>query len=424
MIKQAVVLAAGASNRFWPLNKKNKCLIKIMGKPLIFYTLQGLKKIGVLNAIIIQNPIKDVEKELKKYKLGIKIKFLTQKKSKGMGNALWQAKDLLKHRFLVINAERVDVYEILKSAKLKIKKHENLLFGKKTKNPQLFGIMKLKGSKVLGIIEKPKKGREPSKIKVVGVYILEPEFFKTYKKVQKHVYDFEDALNMYIKENDVGVVISKTDQRPLLKYPWHSFGMKNYLFDKFLESKIEKSAQVSKKAVVQGKVYIGKNVKIFENAVIKGPVYVGDNSIIGNNALIRDYTNLENGVLIGTNAEVKNSVFNEASHMHSGYIGDSIIGENCRIGANAITANAKIDRGVIKSVVKNNKIETGLKRFGCVIGDDTKTGINCSFMPGILIGSDCIIGPCSIVMKNIEDNKLFYTEFKKVMKSRKKQKTP
>ncbi|MCP6718494.1 MAG: sugar phosphate nucleotidyltransferase [Patescibacteria group bacterium] len=420
MIKQAVILAAGNSSRFWPLNRKNKCLMKIMGKPLIFYTLKSLKQAGVLNAVIIQNPTKDVEKELKKYKLGVKIKFLTQKKAKGMGNALWQAKDLLKHRFLVINAERVDVYEILESAKAQIKKYENLLFGKKTKNPQLFGIMKLKGSKVLGIIEKPKKGKESSKIKVVGVYILGSEFFKTYKKVKKHVYDFEDALNIYVKENDVGAVISKTDERPLLKYPWHLFGMKNYLFDKFLESKIEKSAQISKKAVIQGKVYVGKNTKVFENAVIKGPCYIGDNCIIGNNALIRDYTNLEDEAVIGTNGEVKNVVFQENSHMHSGYIGDSIIGENCRIGANAITANVRIDRGVVESVVKDEKIETGLKRFGCVIGDSTKTGISCSFMPGVLIGSGCMIGPRSIVMKNIGDNQLFYTEFKRIIKKKKK----
>jgi len=418
MIKQAVVLAAGASNRFWPLNKRNKCLIKIMGKPLIFYTLQGLKKTGISNAIIIQNSTKDVEKELKKYKIGIKIKFLIQKKAKGMGNALWQAKDLLKHRFLVINVERVDIWEILESVKAQIKKHESLLFGKKTKNPELFGIMKLKGGKVLGIIEKPKKGREPSKTKVLGVYILEPSFFKIYRKIKKHVYDFEDALNVYIKENNVRAVILKTDKKPLLKYSWHLFGMKNYLFDKFLESKIEKSAQVSKKAVIEGKVYIGKNTKVFENAVIKGPVYIGDDCVVGNNALVRDYTNLEDKVLIGANAEVKNAIFSEGSHMHSGYIGDSIIGENCRMGANAVTANVKIDRAIIKSIIEGKKIETGLKAFGCVIGDNTKTGISCSFMPGVLIGSDCVIGPNSVVMKNIEDNKLFYTEFKKVIKKR------
>ena len=104
--------------------------------------------------------------------------------------------------------------------------------------------------------------------------------------------------------------------------------------------------------------------------------------------------------------------------MHSGYIGDSMIGKNCRLGAGVVTANVRIDRGIIKSVVKNKKIETGLKRFGCIIGNNTKTGIRCSFMPGVLVGSDCFIGPSSVVFENIEDNKLFYTEFKGVIKKK------
>ncbi len=419
MIKQAVILAAGHSSRFWPFNKKQKCLVQIMGKPIIFYTLEGLKKAGISEIIIVQPKTKEVQKELKKYKLGLKIKYFDLLKPKGMGDALWQVRNLLKDRFLMLNAERVDVGEIMKDAKSKIQKNNTFLFGQKTKTPELFGVMALKGNKVLNIIEKPKKGKEPSKIKVIGIYILEQQFFKIYRKVKKHMYDFEDALSEYAKENDIRAVILKQKYETLaLKYPWHLFEMKNYLFDKFLENKIEKSASVSKKAVIEDKVYLGKNVKVYENAVIKSSCYIGDNCVIGNNALIREHANLENNVVIGANAEVKNSIFQENSHMHSGYVGDSIIGKDCLIGAGIITANIRIDRGVVKSIVKGEKIETGLKRFGCVIGNNTKTGIHCSFMPGISIGSSCIIGPNSVVMKNIEDNKLFYTEFKGVIKNK------
>ena len=114
MIKQAIILAAGRSERFWPLNKKHKSLIKIMGKPLIFYTLLGLKKAGISEIIIVQDPQRDIEKEIKKYRLGAQIKYLTQKKAKGMGNALWQARNFAGKRFLVLNAERIDIDEIIK----------------------------------------------------------------------------------------------------------------------------------------------------------------------------------------------------------------------------------------------------------------------------------------------------------------------
>ena len=86
------------------------------------------------------------------------------------------------------------------------------------------------------------------------------------------------------------------------------------------------------------------------------------------------------------------------------------------MGAGTITANVKIDRGEIKSVVKGEKIKTGLNSLGCIMGENTKTGINCSLMPGVLIGSNCALGPNSVVFENIEDNTTFYTEFKSVKK--------
>jgi NDP-sugar pyrophosphorylase family protein len=186
--------------------------------------------------------------------------------------------------------------------------------------------------------------------------------------------------------------------------------------EKYLNSEIDNSVKISKNVIIEGNVYIGKNTKIFEGAVIKGPCYIGDNCLIGNNALIREYTNLENNVLIGAMAEVTRSIFQEGVHTHSGYFGDSIFGRGCRLGAGTITANVRIDKGEIESVVKGEKIKTGLNSLGCIMGEHTKTGIHCSFMPGVLIGSECLIGPNSIIFENIEDNTNFYTEFKSVKK--------
>jgi len=133
---------------------------------------------------------------------------------------------------------------------------------------------------------------------------------------------------------------------------------------------------------------------------------------------VREYTNLENNVLIGANAEVARSIFQEGSSIHSGFFGDSIFGQECKIGAGVITGNVRIDRGNIKSMVKGEKIDTGLDSFGVVIGDNVKIGINVSLMPGVLIGSNSVIGPHSLVRKNVEDNTIFYSEFKEVKKTR------
>ena len=421
---QAVILAAGESSRFWPLNYQHKSLLKIMGRSLIWYTIDGLRKTGIKDIIIVQGPKRDIEQNLKTCPVPNSfwcgVKYVIQKKPKGMGNALWQAKNLLKGQFFVLNAERIDSEEIVERLKVKSQraKVKTVLTGQKTENPQIFGMAKLKGDRILEIVEKPKKRKEPSNIKAVGVYLLEPKFFEVYQKVRKHMYDFEETLSVYMQKNDVRVAILDKPEKdtPSLKYPWHLFEVEKYLFDRYFKKKIDKPAKVSRSALIEDKVYIGKNTKIFEGAVIKEPCYIGDNCVIGNNSLIREYTNLENNVLIGAFAEVTRSIFQEDIHTHSGYFGDSVFGRGCRIGAGTITANVRIVRGEIKSAVKGEKIGTGLDSLGCIMGENTKTGINCSLMPGVFIGSNCNIGPNSNVFENIEDNTNFYTEFKDIVR--------
>ena len=367
---------------------------------MIWWTIDGLKKAGIKDIIVVQGKQRDIEKEL----MDKSIKCVVQPKPLGMGDALWQARKLIKGPFVVLNAERVDINEIIQISKSKIQnysdfignprqgrdksKFKSILIGQKTKTPELFGMMRLKGNRVVEIIEKP-KGKPPSDIKVVGVYFLEPEFFKYYQKVKRHQYDFEDALSLYMKENEIMVHILKKseEETPSLKYPWHLFSVTKYLFDKNLSKK---------------EVRLGKNVKIFEGAVINGPCYIGDNCIVGNNAVVRDCTDLEEGAMVGALAEVARSIFQKNAHCHSGYFGDSILGENCRAGAGTVTANVRLDRGNIKN--------TSLTSLGIIVGQNTHIGINASLMPGVLIGANCAIGPSSVVFGNVEDNSIFYSK--------------
>jgi len=406
---QAVILAAGESSRFWPLNYRHKSLFYLMGKPIIYWNLRGIEEAGLKKVIIVQSPKKDVEEELEKFKFKkIKIQYLIQPRPLSTGNALWQARNFLKTPFFLLNADVLNSKEILEEMLKKIKKEKKpCLAGQKTKTPWLFGMMELKGDRILKIVEKPKKGKEPSDIKVVGVYYLEPRFFYHYQKVRKNPHDLEDALSEYMKENEVKLALLKKaeEETPaFLKYPWHLFNLRKYLFDNFLKEKIEKSAKISKNAIVEGRVYIGKNTKILEGAIIKGPCYIGDGCLVGNNSLVRDYTDLEENVIIGALCEVARSIFQKGATTHSGYFGDSIIGEGTKIGAGTITSNVRLERGEIFSEVKGEKINTGLKSFGAVIGRNTFVGTNVNIMPGKFIGSNCIIFPNSLIRENIRDN--------------------
>jgi len=412
--KKAVILAAGESSRFWPLNAQHKSLFKIMGKPIIYYTITELERAGIKEVIIVQNEKKEIEEELKKYQIkGIKIYYVVQYEAKGMGDALFQTKKFLKEQFLLLNAERIDVKEIIESCKKNFSDFRNrglILFGQHTDNPSLYGIMRIKGDKVLEIVEKPKNGREPSNVRVMGIYILHPEIFDYYQKIKKEHYDLEKVISFYAKEKEVKFCFfwKKEKDTPILKYPWHLFTFSRYLMNKFLKTKISKKAEISSKAIISGKVQIEDGVKIFENAVIKGNCYIGEGSIIGNNSLIREYTDLEKGVLVGANSEIKNSILQENVHCHLNFFGDSIFDKSCRIGAGTITANRRLDRQEIKVKINplagGQKINTSLTSLGVIMGENTSVGINVSLMPGVLIGKKSRIGPCSLVKKNIKDN--------------------
>jgi bifunctional UDP-N-acetylglucosamine pyrophosphorylase/glucosamine-1-phosphate N-acetyltransferase len=380
-----------------------------MGKPIIYWSLRGIEEAGIKKAIIVQSPKKDVEKELQNYHFKrIKIKYLIQPKPLSTGNALWQARNFLKAPFFVLNADVLNSKEILLEMKRKIKKDKKpTLAGQKTKTPWLFGMMKLKGDRILEIVEKPKKGKEPSEIKVVGVYYLEPRFFSYYQRIRKGPHDLEEALSEYMKKAEVKLALlekKEEDTPAFLKYPWHLFNFRKYLFDNFLKEKNEKSAKISKNVIIQGKVYIGRNVKILEGATIKGPCYLGDGCFVGNNSLIREYTNLEKNVMVGAFCEVTRSIFQEGVTTHSGYFGDSIVDRQTKFGAGVITSNVRLDRGEIFSEVKGKKINTGLKSFGAVIGKSTSIGTKVNIMPGKFIGSNCFIYPNCLIKENVKDN--------------------
>jgi bifunctional UDP-N-acetylglucosamine pyrophosphorylase/glucosamine-1-phosphate N-acetyltransferase len=100
-------------------------------------------------------------------------------------------------------------------------------------------------------------------------------------------------------------------------------------------------------------------------------------------------------------------MFQDNASCHSGFFGDSIFEKNCWLGAGVVTANKRFDKKEIKTIVKGEKINTGLLTLGAIVGANTKIGINTSLMPGVLIGSNSTVGPHSLVMKNIGDNQVF-----------------
>ena len=291
-----------------------------------------------------------------------------------------------------------------------------------TEEPEKYGILELgEDGKASDIVEKPEPDEAPSNHKVVGMYLLDQSFFDHLDEVETWEYQYEDALSSQMQQNPASVL--KIDEKTnSIKYPWDLFSVVEELMEE-RDQNISEKADIADSAKIEGNVIVGDGAKIFENAVIRGPAYIGENVVIGNNTLIRDHVAIEKNVTIGTNSEVKNSIFQPDSSMHSGYIWDSIVGQNTKIGAETVTANRKFrvdgDREEVESdlIGKDYNKNTGRSFMGAIIGDNVDVGVNVSIMPGVQIGSDAKIGPGTIVKENVENGNTVYVEQEQVRKN-------
>lgn len=145
-------------------------------------------------------------------------------------------------------------------------------------------------------------------------------------------------------------------------------------------------------------VLIGEGTVIEEGAFIKGPAIIGDNCFIANGAYIRDGAIIGNRVRVGHSVEIKNSVIlNNARIAHFNYVGDSIIGADVNFAGGAITANFRLDGAKIKIKHNGQELETGLAKFGAIVGDSSKIGVNAVLNPGTILSKNTKVFPLTSV---------------------------
>ena len=155
-------------------------------------------------------------------------------------------------------------------------------------------------------------------------------------------------------------------------------------------------------------IWIAKTATVAPTAYIKGPVIIGENAEIRHCAFIRGSAIIGNDSVVGNSTELKNVIlFNNVQVPHYNYVGDSILGYKAHMGAGSITSNVKSDKKLV--VVKNGKetIETGIKKFGAMIGDYVEVGCGSILNPGSVIGKHTNIYPLSSVRGVIPENSIY-----------------
>ena len=143
-------------------------------------------------------------------------------------------------------------------------------------------------------------------------------------------------------------------------------------------------------------VFIGEGTVVEDGAMIKGPAIIGRNCQIRHNAYIREDVIIGDHCVIGNSCEFKNAlIFNDCQVPHFNYVGDSILGHKAHLGAGVILSNFKSLKGNVTVQHDGEKIDTGLRKFGALLGDRADIGCNSVLNPGSIIGRGSVIYPCT-----------------------------
>ncbi|WP_444643535.1 UDP-N-acetylglucosamine pyrophosphorylase [Caproiciproducens sp. R1] len=145
-------------------------------------------------------------------------------------------------------------------------------------------------------------------------------------------------------------------------------------------------------------VWIAKTARVFDSAYINGPAIIGPNTEVRQCAFIRGSALVGAGCVVGNSTELKNVIlFDSVQVPHYNYVGDSILGYKSHMGAGSITSNIKSDKTLVVISADGDRIETGLKKIGAMLGDRVEVGCNSVLNPGTVVGKDSTVYPLSMV---------------------------
>ncbi|PIN86032.1 glucose-1-phosphate thymidylyltransferase [Candidatus Woesearchaeota archaeon CG10_big_fil_rev_8_21_14_0_10_44_13] len=386
MALKAVIMAAGMSTRAYPLTlTRPKPLLKAANKTILQHNLEQLQETGLFDefVIVVGYKAEMIQQAFGKEFMGIRITYAKQKEQLGSGDALLAAKPFLKKEFLVMNGDDLYFAEDI----IRMVNERYAVLSKKVKDPERYGVYVVASGYAKMLVEKPKEFI--SNTANIGCYKLDMKVFDFEKEIEESErgeMEITDFISELMKKEKVKVI--EAERWCPIAYAWDLLAA-NELMLKDIKKEIK--GEIEANVTMKGEVIVGEGTVVKSGVYIEGPVAIGKNCAIGPNAYLRASTSIGDNCKIGHEVEIKNSIiFDNSAVPHLSYIGDSVIGENVNIGAGSVTANLRHDKGIIRTSmkkdiegeVKEDIIETGLHKFGTIIGDNAKIGIKTIIYPG------------------------------------------
>ena len=396
---KCVVLAAGEGKRMHPLTyTRPKVMLPIANKPLLEWNLLNARDAGLKEFLFVVG----YKSEMVRNYFGdgkqwdVNIQYVNQGKALGTAHAISMAEAFVDD-FVVLCGDTIfgahDIQNIVNK--------ESSMGLVEVENPDEYGLVKTKGANVVKIYEKMEKPF--SNVINAGIYHFSKSIFDVIKmtgKSKRGEYEITDSINLLSKESTFeGVHLEEWRD---VVYPWDLLDANEELLKKGATS-IE--GVVEENVTMKGPVIVGKNSTILPGSYIEGPVFIGSDCKIGPNCYIRPYTSIGDSCHVGNACEVKNSiVMGNSGIPHQNYVGDSVIGFNCNLGAGTKIANLRLDKRNINVVLNGKIIDIKRRKLGMIMGDNVQTGINSMINIGTIIGNNVFIGLGAIAKGEISPN--------------------
>jgi len=404
-----IVLAGGASHRFWPL--RDKPLVRLGSQTLIERHLRALRDLGCERFVVVVRP-ETVEalSELSR-SLDAEVALAVQDEALGMANAVLAARPALE-RFGDASVYVTQAQDIVEQ-----RLHRELLGAWEHREGSLAGLiaavrvegyfpggyLKLAGERVTGVVEKPGYGNTPSDLVnlVAHVYASSWELLgalEAEERVPGADDAYERALTRLMTAGEFRAHVY--DGRwQALKYPWHLLDVMDMLLELWTAGSESPGAEYEQN---EDGVFLGRGVRIFPGAYVVAPALIDHEVVIGHNALVRGSIVGAKSV-VGFGSEIARSLLVDSVELHHNYVGDSVFDRGSSMGYGAVTANFRLDGRTVPSMVRDERLDSERMKLGLILGAGARIGVNASTMPGVKIGPSAIVGPNLKVTRDVPD---------------------
>jgi bifunctional UDP-N-acetylglucosamine pyrophosphorylase/glucosamine-1-phosphate N-acetyltransferase len=391
---QTVILAAGEGTRMRPLtDRRPKPMLPVADRPLMAHTADAAVAAGASELLLVVGyEAADVRDYFGETYRGVPVRYAVQEEQLGTAHAVRAAREHLQGAFAVLNGD--DIYdpasvERLFEAGPAVGTYE-------VDDPRAYGVFEIADGEVRGIVEKP--ADPPSNRINVGAYVF-PAAAREWLDVpesERGEHELTDVLARVVEERSVQAV--PVDRWMGVGRPWELLGANEW---KLGELSSGVSGEVADGAELRGTVVVEAGATVEPGVVIEGPALVRSGAHVGPNAYVRGATLIGADAEVGHAVEVKNSVLMRGATVpHLSYVGDSVLGRQVNFGAGTTVANLRHDDGAVRLTVKGERVSTGRRKFGVVVGDGAKTGIQSALNAGVTLSTDARVGPGETVTRD------------------------